>query len=586
MPFEKTQNFINYGIEINIIFYTDQDFKDIEYRDSINIQNVYEYIVVKDSTSRNFNVHSLILDVDDDLYSNLMGLRVGVEIIIRDDQDIIIENILRIQEVNIIETDDELTKTVGLLLFSEVSTELINSNDMVPKIMSDLHHGVLNATGSDILNSINTHYRQKYNGVKKGMSVFSSDACLNTFLYFNANIPAHTSNMDLLNLPVTENKPYLMVPYIIFDDFHYTAIEEEDSSYALHIQNLCGFKNMINKDIDEIKAHSTFLSSEPILNISDIRAILNSECVLEDPRSGNISKMKPKNSKKALGVKYFKMSEDLIYFKDQLKIKQKMMKEGAVFLTFNFLQLNIEDLAFNRKYNISDTDKYNDVPVMVEYIFTGNGGNFHLSANATFASIANSDELGANSKRNATYTPSPNRLYNANYNPNDILSKNNISFADQYSYDYGLKYHKDNNTFTNSTGLVVARIKPRSSDGSIDLDNEVEEIRMYNNKVIRGKKMNNHFWKIDDKLTADAFGQVIFYENGGPLDNASEFGNSKFSGTVQNVSLPKEQWSGGFPGRDKYGRTSHDSDYEASSDPANLTNFDAKMYPTGPFIEY
>ncbi len=372
-----------YDFKISLVFVKKDNSEEV-----IEIKNcvVNEYNVSKDAINRNMNIHNLKISMIDQVqYSIFVQKTALLKIETREDGILVHANNYVIIDVNTT-SEIDLVYSINLILLSKGAHELLNSYNTSTKLLKSNNGLTSTAVAIDILNKMTQLTGDRFGN---DFQAFQNESCRNNYVYPNIRIPNSVNDLDCFTTIIKEYKPYLLSPYIIFDDFSINNAVKRYKKYNLIITNLCLIKSLPTEDLTEIIKYGNwnFIGSQAMIDKTDFEETLKSTMIIENKTEDKTMELSPIMTNSS-NITYHEINEDLIYFKRNLEMKKKLVDSGANYATFNLGACRISDISFYNTYNLESlSNDYNNIPVAIDFAFTREQGGLTLNTQVTFGQI-------------------------------------------------------------------------------------------------------------------------------------------------------------------------------------------------------
>jgi hypothetical protein len=340
-------------------------------------RSIMIYEISKDAIENNYNIHLL----------TLTAISHGVlELLKSDDTRILI-------------TVSEDGKTVSNKKFLVSSKEGINSwsvpdaegivNVQLPLISEEMYifshsnkySSVSTLDSSVVSNPVTSHYL-----LSQMLQTISSDYG-STFdvnynsageiknLFESIRIPENLKNFQAFEYVLNEYPPYLLEPYLIFDDFNIS--EASNTDYTLHLFNLCDIagnyplKNIVNiSGMNPNIGYVEFVGSTPFMDYLQVDAELKSTLMIKNENENKIYELKPLiPGQRSNEILQLTSTLGIDAFINKMYIKKRLAETKADIKVYKYDSLGLKDVVFGRVYNIDNLKDYNYFPVSIYYKF-------------------------------------------------------------------------------------------------------------------------------------------------------------------------------------------------------------------------
>jgi len=387
---------MDYNIKLTAILFENDDFTSSVFDEYIIDNSIIKtYKISKDTINRNFCIHQLIIndgifnfqaDLITDkklLVFKMRHKKIKLKISVFDTKNIIIkENSFII--ISVEEFLNDNVNHIKLNMISDIVYDELNNCDISTNILKK-NDGVTQMGNAQLmLEYICNEYNIKYTN---DINIFINNYCKNTFNYPSIRIPNNINNIEIFDHFLQNYNPYILKPYIIIDDFYFDK-NIKNTKYNLIVENLCMLKDNFPMSANNIRSTLKFVQSSPIFDEQEFKEDIKSILIIENKSYDVTMELRPKELK-SNRIKTKSINEDLDFVIKNMEMKKKMLDDISMYNTYTFDNLNLEDITFNKVYDITAIDKYNDLPVVIDYVFDNTSGKFNLSGTVTFVNVPN-----------------------------------------------------------------------------------------------------------------------------------------------------------------------------------------------------
>lgn len=348
------------------------------------------YEVLKDSILRYHNIHLLtITGITNADTFNLKNSEVIISIIIYYDKIIIHEGEYRIIKSNIVSEVSEM-KTSQLWLISTKTYEFLHSS----------RYGSLTSVDTNSYSSYLTSY-QMLSKILQGMASFEgnefdfflSDSGEVKNIHKNIRLPETLNDIDIFKFILKYYPPYLLTPYILFDDFFFDNTKTT-RKYNFHFINMCdtnGSYTIRNKS--DIKGFGTYgykyMGSRELIDYKKVARELKATLILKNVNENKLYELKPLDDLvKSKEIIQLETTLSINDFKSRLYLRKKLVQAEATIETFQLGGIALGDVTFNNVYNMDSDLIFDYLPLSIHYSFELSNSNlFELNTEVEFAKV-------------------------------------------------------------------------------------------------------------------------------------------------------------------------------------------------------
>lgn len=332
-------------------------------------EEVVTYEVSKDSVNYNYNLHLITLTSISQTVQTVLNLedtRLNIEI--KENGTPLFNTKFRIQHLHVIDDIDGL-KNIQLLLVSEETYKLLHSNKY-GKVSTLRTNAVdANITSFELLSQILQEMKSDY-GTQLDTYYYDAGAIRN--IHQSIRIPENLNDLDIFDFIFKEFPPYLLNPYIIFDDFHFG---ENTAPYNMIVNNICNLTGSYNlQNVNNIVRYNigtkNYIGSKPLIDYADIYNKLGATLMIKNSLQNRIVELKPSAESKRSGeILQLESNLDIATFKNKLYLQKRLADYEATIESYTFEHLNIKDITFMNVYNVTSPAIYDHLPICLKYRF-------------------------------------------------------------------------------------------------------------------------------------------------------------------------------------------------------------------------
>lgn len=332
-------------------------------------EEVVTYEVSKDSVNFNYNLHLITLTGISQTVQTVLNLEDSrLNIKLTENSHPLSDTKFRIQHLHVIDDVDGL-KNIQLLLVSEETYKLLHSSKY-GKVSTLRTNAVdANITSFELLSQILQEMKSDY-GTQLDTYYYDAGAIKN--IHPSIRIPENLNDLALFDFIFKEFPPYLLNPYLIFDDFHFG---EKVAPYNMIVNNICNLTGSYKlQNVNNIVRYNigtrNFLGSKPLIDYSDVYNKLGATLMIKNSLQNRIVELKPATESKRSGeIIQLESNLDIATFKNKLYLQKRLADYEATIESYSFDNLNIKDITFMNVYNVTSPANYDHLPVCLKYRF-------------------------------------------------------------------------------------------------------------------------------------------------------------------------------------------------------------------------
>jgi len=353
----------NYYIKPTIDYYDNELNRRNTFR--IETYNILLYEISKDSINYNHNIHLLTLtNMDIRMYTllQLQDTRLFLEVFENNDLRSSIK--FKITNVHLINEEDGLYN-IQLLMISEYVFDMLNSNKY-SKVSTELN----TLTSFELVSKIIQQMVSDY-GTKMDANYTNAGELKN--ILSTIRIPSNLNNFEIFNYIFNIYPPYLLSPYLLFDDFNIRKNIQNDFSVIL--LNICDINGSYPlKNIKNITGVSTgyieHVDSKPLLNYTEVIEELRATLIIKNENENKVFELKPERlANRSDKIKHITSPLTVESFKQKMVMRKLLTDHESSIETYIYDDINLSDIIFGEVYNLNNSLIYDHLPVSFFYKF-------------------------------------------------------------------------------------------------------------------------------------------------------------------------------------------------------------------------
>jgi len=377
----------DYYIKPSIDYYDNE----LKRRDTFRIDtyNILIYEVSKDSMHYNHNLHLLTLtNMDIRMYTLLQLPDTRLFLDVLENSDIKSSTRFKITNVHLINEEDGLYN-IQLSMISDYVFDMLNSNKYASISISDVN---VQLTSFELISKIIQQMVSDH-GTKVDANYTNAGELKNLLSY--VRIPDNLNDFEIFNYLFDTYPPYLLAPYLIFDDFNIR--QNSKSDFSIILLNICDINGSYPlKNIKSIPGTVTgyveHLDSKPLLNYNEVFEELQATLIIKNENENKVFELKPaQTSRHSNKIKHINSSLTIESFKQKMIMRKILAEYEASIETYIYDDINLSDIIFGEVYNINNSLIYNYLPVSFFYKFIKKQDNsFKLETKIEFLRLPGS----------------------------------------------------------------------------------------------------------------------------------------------------------------------------------------------------